>query len=193
MLVADLNDLFERLKPLKERKGILWFGVSGSWRQTNGEIERSVRRAVKKIIANGGGIVSGGALNVDYFATDEAMRSNDTADRIKIFLPVTLDLYADHYRKRADEGVITSRQANDLIIQLQELKKRNPGSLIENKNNKIVDNRAYLERNSEVVNASDALIVFRVNESQGTGDAIKKALDAGKDVYLEEYTITDKL
>ncbi|MBI2047855.1 MAG: hypothetical protein HYT27_01830, partial [Parcubacteria group bacterium] len=87
-IVSDLETLFTRLAQLKAEKGTLWFGISGSWRKTNETVEQGVLEAVRKIIERGDGIVSGGALNVDYFATDEALKLNPTADRIKIFLPV---------------------------------------------------------------------------------------------------------
>ena len=78
---------------------MLWFGISGSWQNTNEEIEKGVREAVRKVVGRGDGIVSGGALGVDYFATDEALKLNPTADIVKIFLPVELDLFAAHFRK----------------------------------------------------------------------------------------------
>lgn len=189
LLVSDLETLFSRLEKLKVEKGTLWFGISGSWRKTSEKVEQGVREAVQKIIGRGDGIVSGGALNVDYFATDEALKLNPTADKIKIFLPVVLDLYIAHYRKRATEGVITSEQADGLVAQLESLKAANPGAIIGNSQNTIVDPKTYFERNTEVVNASDALIGFQVNDSEGVGDTVKKAIAQGKPVCLEKFTI----
>lgn len=189
LLVSDLETLFSQLEPLKAQKGVLWFGISGSWRKTSGEVERGVREAVRRIINRGDGIVSGGALNVDYFATDEAMKLNPTADRIKVFLPVSLDLYAAHYRKRATEGVITSGQAETLIAQLQNLHDINKDSLVGNPRNTVVNEKTYFERNTEVINHSDALVAFQVNESAGVGDTAQKALNQGKPVCLEKFTV----
>ena len=189
LMTSSLEALFARLALLKAEKKTLWFGISGSWRKTSGEIEEGVREAVRKIIENGDGIVSGGALNVDFFATDEALRLNPTADKIKIFLPVTLDLYAAHYRKRATEGVITPEQAEILIAQLERLSMANPDALIGNSENTVVDPKTYYERNTEVVNASDALVGFQVNESEGVEDTLKKALAQGKPVYLEKFSM----
>jgi len=176
LMAVSLDDLFNRLNVLKQEKNTLWFGISGSWRKTSPEIETAVRATVKKIIERGDGIVSGGALNVDWFATDEALKLDPTAKHIKIFLPVIIELYAAHYRKRAIEEVITSEQAETLIAQLEKLKSVNPNALIEHKENTIVDPRTYFERNTEVVNTSDALIGFQVNDSEGVGDTVKKAL-----------------
>lgn len=166
-----------------------WIGISGSWRKTSRAVEDDVRREVANIIKRGNAIVSGGALNVDYFATDEAMKICPNCSRIKVFLPSTLDQYIRHYRKRAEEGVITKKQAEKLIEQLSFIKKTNPASLIENFNNKVIDKENYFSRNSDVVNASDELLAFHVNGSEGVKDTIKKAREKGIPVRVFEYYI----
>lgn len=166
-----------------------WIAISGSWRKINKELEKDIRNKVREIISRGDGIVSGGALNVDYIATDEALKLDPTTKRIKIFLPATLEIYATHYRKRAEEGVITKKQAEDLIAQLTKIHTLNPSLLIENKNNKIVDKEAYYERISAVIEAADELIAFHVNESPGTKDSIEKARRKGIPVKTFVYTI----
>ena len=137
-----------------------------------------------------GGIVTGGALNVDSFATDEAIKLDPKCKRLKIFLPVTLKLYSAHYRRRAKEGVITEKQAENLIAQLEYVKKTNPKALIENKTNKVVDKDTYFERNTKVVEASDELYTFHVKESTGGGteDTAEKAKKLGIPVRRFEYT-----
>jgi len=93
-----------------------WIAISGSWRKTNEQVESDVRKVVREIITSGNGIVSGGALGVDYIAIDEALILNPSATQIRIYLPTTLQIYSAHYRKRAEEGVITSTQAEMLIF-----------------------------------------------------------------------------
>jgi hypothetical protein len=188
-MVSELEALFSRLVQLKIQNGRLWFGISGSWRKTNQEIENSVRLAVREIMNRGDGIVSGGALGVDFYATDEALRVNPTAERIRVFLPVSLELYAAHYRKRATENVITSEQAEALITQLQSLHAANPSSLVCNPKNTIVDQDTYFERNTAVVSASDALVGFQVNNSGGVEDTVNKAIAQGKLTYLKKFVI----
>ncbi|HYD93232.1 MAG TPA: hypothetical protein VEB18_02120 [Candidatus Paceibacterota bacterium] len=166
-----------------------WIGISGSWRATSAEVEQDVRAAVRDIMARGDGIVSGGALNVDYFATDEALKLNPDASHIKIFLPVTFERYAAHYRKRAQEGVITTDQAETLIAQLTQVKTANPEALIENQVNTECNPTTYFERNTEVVNASDELYAFIVNGSGGTQDTIDKAASQAKPVQIKSYEI----
>ncbi len=189
LMASSLEGLLALLEKAKAEKGTLWFGISGSWRKTSDDVERDVRETVRKIIERRDGIVSGGALNVDYFATDEALTLNPTADRIKVFLPATLPRYAAHYRKRAEEGVITSDQAESLIAQLEKLKTANQSALIENQVNEVMNPTTYFERNTEVANASDALIGFQVNESVGVGDTVTKSLSENKPVYIKKYNI----
>jgi hypothetical protein len=166
-----------------------WYGITGSWRLTNKTIENDVRKKVSGIIKSGNGIVTGGALNVDYFALDEALKLNPKANQIKVFLPVTLPRYAEHYKKRAKEGVITQSQAEDLIPQLIALQKANPMALIENFQNTVVDTATYFERDIDVVNASDELYAFQVNNSSGTQDTIDKAKKKGIPVRIFAYRI----
>ena len=165
-----------------------WIGISGSWRYTSPEIENDVRNEIKRIISEGNGIVTGGALNVDYQATDEVLKLN-SPDKLKVFLPTSLDIYAKHYRKRAEEGVVTDKQAEDLITQLTKVKKLNPEGLIENPVNTVVDQKTYYERNSEVIKASNELIAFHVNSSAGTQDTIDKARQNGIPVKIFSYKI----
>jgi hypothetical protein len=175
----------------KTSKIMRWVGISGTWALTNKKIERDVRFHVRKVLEEEGGIVTGGALNVDSFATDETIKFDPQCKRIKIFLPTTLKIYTKHYRKRAREGVITKKQAEGLITQLEYVKKANPKAIIENKVNKVVDKTTYFERNMEVVKASDELIVFHVVESTGggTSDIVKKARPLGIPVKHFDYKV----
>ncbi len=92
-----------------------WTGISGSWRKTNELVEADVKRIVREIVIRGYGIVTGGALGVDYIATDEALKLNPSVTQIRVYLPTTLQIYSTHYRKRAAEGVITNEQAEMLM------------------------------------------------------------------------------
>jgi hypothetical protein len=166
-----------------------WVAISGSWRKMNNELEKDIRNTVREIISRGDGIITGGALNVDFIATDEILKLDPTAKRIKIFLPATLDIFAAHYRKRAKEGLITEKQAESLIIQLSKIRETNSLSLIENKDNQIIDKDAYHQRNSAVIEVADELVAFHVNASAGTKDTIDKAKKKGIPVKVLTYTI----
>lgn len=173
-----------------------WIGITGGWRKTNQEIENNIRNIVSEIMERGDGVISGGALNTDYVALDEALKHDPKAKRIKIFLPTTLEKYTEHYRKHADLGTITSDQAENLINQLTRLKKINPKALIENSNTNFTEEtkkEMYYERNSKVVEVSDELIAFHIktNESEGLGtmDTVKKAKTKGIPVKIFSYTL----
>lgn len=191
MKEVTIGNLFKLLEDKKKLKSDdkCWFGITGSWRKTSQEVEQAVRKAVREIIERNGGVVTGGALNVDWFATDEALKIDGKAKHIRVFLPVVLELYATHYRKRAKEGVITEEQAEQLIELLTRLKKANPNALIEHPENKVVDKTTYFQRNTEVVNASDAVIGFQVNDSEGVADTLVKAVQQGKPVSRLTYEI----
>ncbi|MFH0853003.1 MAG: hypothetical protein V1853_01190 [bacterium] len=166
-----------------------WIGITGSWRKTNPEVEADVRQAVRNIFQHSNGIVTGGALNVDSFVIDEALTSDPTARQIKVFIPTTLGTYSTHYRKRAQEGVILETQAESLISLLTKLKSANPKALIEDPDNEIIDKTTYYRRNQLVVDSSDELIAFQVNNSAGVQDTIEKARIKGISVKKHFYTI----
>lgn len=166
-----------------------WIAISGSWMKSAPTIESDVRNAVREIILAGDGIVTGGALGVDYFATDEYMKNEPTASRLKIFLPATLERYVAHYRKRATEGVITSDQAEMLIEQLEGVAKANPAAIIAHPTNTVIDKTAYFDRITDIVNAADGLRAFQINGSLGTQDTIDKAHKKGIPVEVFSYTV----
>lgn len=167
-----------------------WIAISGSWKYVNAEIERDVRNAVREIISRGDGIVTGGALNVDTIAIGEALRMDSTAMRLKVYIPVTLERYADYYYALAREEIVSYGLVDDLIAQLTHLH-ANSQALIENTENAILDQTTYFARNTDIVEASDELIAFQVNASKGTQDAIDKARERGIPVTLHSYTIIE--
>lgn len=168
---------------------MIWVAISGSWRALNhAAVERDVRADVRGIIEAGGGIVTGGALGVDYFATDEALKTDPSAKSLKIILPTSLATYANHFFKRADEGIITRQQAETLVAQLQDVKGRNPASLVE-MDYTSCNQESYYDRNSKVIEAADRLSAFQVNDSAGTQDAIDKAAACGMPVNHRKYSI----
>lgn len=163
--------------------------ISGSWMKSAPTIESDVRSAVRDIVLAGDGIVTGGALGVDYFATDEYCKNDPTASRLLIFLPSTLERYAAHYRKRATEGVITNEQAEMLIAQLEGVIRANPHAIIEHPTNTVIDKDAYFGRITGIVNAADELMAFQINGSLGTQDTIDKAHAKGIPVKVFSYTV----
>jgi len=166
-----------------------WVAIAGSWRRTNKEIEKDVRKTVNRIIVRGDGVISGGALGVDYFALDEVMKLNPSCKRIKIFLPAKLDIVSKHFFQRADEGVITKRQAEDLINQLKTLQKANPKALIEDKDAKVLNKTTYYKRILKIIDNADQLVAFHVNKSKGTQYTIDKAKEKNIPVRVNFYNL----
>lgn len=165
-----------------------WVGISGS-RLTNRQVEEDVRREVKVVLDRGDGIITGGALGVDYVASDEVVKRGLAKDTLRICLPVTLNVYSKHYRERAKEGVITNDEADKLITQLEHIRAVDAECLLENSVNTEVNQKTYFERNGKVVELSDELLAFQVNNSPGTQDTINQAKIKGIPVRVFTYTI----
>src|SRR3989344_8669964 len=135
--------------------------ISGSWRTTSEEVEMDVKEEVRRIFdKDNRGIITGGALGVDYFATDEAIILDPKIERTLIYLPTTLVKYAEHYLRRATEGVILKRQAKTIINQLEVILERNPSALIENPRRKIVSKREYYGRIRKMVDRATDTSAF---------------------------------
>lgn len=164
-----------------------WYGICGSWRNTNEKIKKDVDNVVRKIIKNDGGIVTGGALGVDYFATQVVLDMNK-AKQIKIFLPIKLSDFCKHYQKRAEE-VITKKQADMIVKQLKEIAEKNEDAIFDEHKYKEANIESYYARNTKIVESSDVLYAFQVNDSKGTQDAIDKAKRLGKKVFVKKYRI----
>ncbi|MEK7088788.1 MAG: hypothetical protein AAB913_01515 [Patescibacteria group bacterium] len=163
-----------------------WIAISGGWRIINSQVEDDVRKTIREIISQGNGIVSGGAQGVDYIATEEALKNGCGKDHLKIIIPSTLEIYKDHYLKRAKEGVLTYERAEKLITQLTEVKKR--GCLEEGKDI-IIENPTYFRRIEKIINKADELIAFHINNTEGTQYTIDKAKGKGIPVKIHNYQI----
>src|SRR3989344_3368502 len=163
-----------------------WIAIAGGWRKTNSQIEEQVRSAAKNIISRGDGIVSGGALGVDFIATDEALSLGAGKNQLKIFIPSTLETYSNHYLRRAEEGVITKEQASALIFQLEKVKEIS--SLVEG-DQTILNKESYFNRITKIIEHSDELIAFHINNTEGTQDTINKANKKEIPVKIFSYRI----
>ncbi len=165
-----------------------WLVISGSWRTVNSEVVWDVQKAVGAIMDRGDGIVVGGALGVDSIATEEALKHNPGADRIRIIIPSSLSTYIAHYKKRAAEGVITVEQAESLEKLLVAVHRLRHESLIE-MNHQLLNQETYYDRNTELLKGASGLLAFQVNDSQGTQDIIDKARRLRLAVSVKRYTI----
>ena len=164
-----------------------WAAISGSWRTITPEVEADVRADVSRILTQGNGIVTGGALGVDYIATDEALKHDPACHQLRIILPTPLAHYAAHYFNAAGKKIISHQQSWDLIRQLGHVKRTNPAALIEMAH-EACNPITYYDRNTEVVKAASRLFAYQVNASAGTQDAIDKARALRLPVLQRRYT-----
>lgn len=166
-----------------------WIGITGTWNTHDALVERDVRSAVREIIERGDGVVTGGALGVDYFATNEAFMHNPTGERILVCLASTLSKYRTHLRKRADEGVVTHDEVEALISLLTRIMETRPSSMLEETTEPELTKETYFARNQTIVENSDEIQGFQINESRGTQDTLDKAERAGKPIHVKKYTV----
>lgn len=163
-----------------------WVGVSGSWRYTPPGLQDAVHREVAAALGAGKSIVTGGALGVDYWASETALRIDPS--RLKVILPTSLATYAAHYRRRAAQRVISVQQAEDLIRQLEAA--AHAGGLVEHpERSQVVDVTTYYLRNQDVVDVADELLAFQVNASGGTQDTVDRARLKGIPVLVFTYRV----
>lgn len=149
-----------------------WVGVAGSSRYVLPGLRETVHEEVAAALAAGKSIVTGGALGTDYWATEIAL-SIDAA-RLRVILPTSLVTYAAHYRRRAAKGVISTRQTESLIRQLETVAQAS--GLVEHPERpQVVNVATYHLRNQDVVDAADELLAFQVNASAGTQDTMDRA------------------
>ena len=164
--------------------------MSGSWRHIATGLEEDIRRQVSAVLERGDGIVTGGALGVDYLVTELVRQFDPELKQLKIFLPTDLDTYLAHFRQRVTEKVITARQAKKLDQQLRNVQKTRPRALFEGPPGLTVNEAAYYARNRQVVNAADELLAFQVNASPGTQHTIDYAHRLSKNVAVFKYKTT---
>jgi len=166
-----------------------WIAISGSWRKTNSKVKKDVEKVVNKIIKEGNGIISGGALGVDYIATQVILDFGNPKKQLRLYLPITLKDFCDHYFRRAKEGVITKEQATLITTQLKKVKEISPKSVIDNTKYSEANIESYYARNTSIIKNCDILCAFQVNDSKGTQDAIDKAKEIGKKIVVKKYII----
>lgn len=166
-----------------------WFAISGSWRVTDETVEADVRALAKQIILEGNGIVVGGAPGVDYYAVEEVLTRGDCATQLKIMLPIKLNKFCAHLRKRSLQGVIAHHTVEELITQLTRVYSLAPHAIIDDTKFDKAEKESYYSRNTAIVKACKELYAFWVNKSEGTQDAINKAKKLKKKVHLKKYKI----
>jgi len=170
-----------------------WIIFTGTWRLTNKEVENDVRQEARRIFEHGDGLVTGGATGVDYFAMDEFIKLNPSCTHMRIFIPAKLGHFISDYRKNWKHKPIDDVDIDNLEHLLKLIKERNPSAVFEvRKDIGDITQGDYDLRHNEEVTFSDEVYAFQVNSSNGTGDTIRKANDAGLPIGLHKnYTILE--
>jgi hypothetical protein len=162
-----------------------WILFTGTWRLTNEEVEKDVRKSAREVIERGDGIVTGGATGVDYFAMDEAMKIDPTAAHLKVIIPANLKSYCFDYHTNWCNAPITTDSINNLEKILHQIQVANAAALVEMPYG-IITQEHYNLRHNEEVAISDEVYAFHVNNSTGTQDTIDKASKAGLPITLHK-------
>ena len=165
-----------------------WYAISGSWRITTPQVQEDVEKVVREIISSGDGIVTGGALGVDYVATQIVLNEGNPKTQLQLYLPISLDNFCIHYNVRAAQEVITQEQADIITSQLQRARKLET-MIFDDFGFSEANEESYYARNTKIIEAGDYLYAFQVNKSKGTQDAINKARSLGREVIVKEYKV----
>lgn len=102
-----------------------------------------------------------------------------------------MDHYITDYHKNWCHEPLTHEDIDKLHQLLIQIKIANPGSFFEvRKTEGEITQAEYDARHDEEVTFSDELYSFRINQSTGTSDTIRKAQKAGlKIAFQKEYTV----
>jgi hypothetical protein len=109
--------------------------------------------------------------------------------QLKVVLPIKLNKFIEHFKKRVKEKVIIRKQFKEITSQWLEIKKASPESILDETNFQEANEESYFARNQTIINLCNELYAFQVNESKGVQDAINKAKAQGKIVHLKKYEI----
>lgn len=162
-------------------------GITGSRRYSLDNVRSDVVATVSEIMARGDAIVTGWALGVDQRALETALELDVSAKSILVIIPTPLDVFAQHYVRRAHEWVISPDDAYHLIGLLYALSSINPAAL-STMNFSVLHQDTYYARNTEIVNHADIIYWFWVNKSGGVADTLDKARKQGKATIVKEYS-----
>lgn len=165
-----------------------WLGVVGT-REVNDTIRRDIEQFIGQKIAEGGGIVSGGATGADHEAARLAYEHGLEAARFRIFLPVELELYCQALYDRAAIGKCRQDDAIATVALLRDIAKHRPGVLRATTEFTEVNAESFHARNCQIVALADELVAFWVNDSPGTTFTIDQAGEKGISTKVFDYTI----
>lgn len=165
-----------------------WLAVVGT-REVNDTIRRDIEHFVGQKIADGCGIVTGGATGVDHEAARLAYENGLDASRLWIFLPVELGMYCQALYDRAAAGKCRQDDAIATIALLRDIARSRPGVIRDTTEFTEVNAESFHARNCQIVALADELVAFRVNDSRDTTFTIDQAREKGIPVKVFDYTV----
>ena len=165
-----------------------WLAVVGT-REVNDMIRRDFEQFVGRKIAEGNGIVSGGATGADHEAARLAYEHGLEAARFRVFLPVELKLYCQALHDRAAVGKCRQDDAIATIALLRDIAQNRPGVIRDTTEFTEVNAESFHARNCQIVALADELVAFRVNDSRGTTFTIDQAREKGIPIKVFDYTV----
>lgn len=178
-----------------------WVGISGSWRNINEGVVEDTSEVVRYIINKNMGILTGGALGVDYIATEAVLKYGEPEKHLRIVLPIDRNVYMTYLTNVTLDGKKIDRtQADFLTNQLREIDSLYSGiifdrSPVDEGRFMMADDedrkKIYHFRNSFIGYGCDGLAAFWVNQTKGVEDAIKKVKFMKKPVFVRKYEIDE--
>jgi len=154
-----------------------WIGITGSWRNINQKVVDDVSEIVRYIVNHGLGIITGGALGVDYIATELSLIDGNPKKQLRVILPVKKYDYLKRLI-RVSGSEINRSQLEAISGQLTYINKNFSNVIFDESQ---FDSKSFLEfedyrtacysfRNKLIAYACDGLIPFWVNDSKGVKD-----------------------
>lgn len=182
-----------------------WIGISGSWRTINQKVVDDDTEIVRYITSDDIGIITGGALGVDYITTEIVLKEGDPKKQLRIVLPINRYAYMEHFTNSSIRNKINRTQQDCLIDQLSYIDKNFPNIIFDNSK---FDEKKFLNFDEEgyrkisyyfrdwlIAYGCDGLIALWVNKSKGVEDTINKVRLMGKPVFSSNeliYSINEK-
>jgi len=163
---------------------------TGTWRITNQEVEKDVRKAVRDVFASGKGVLTGGATGVDYFCMDEALKIDPTGKSLMVLIPAFLEDYINDYYTNWLKYPVKKEDVDSTADILRKFKKLNPSNFVEAPN-KIITPKDFDIRSEEEVKVASGVYAFHVNDSIGTQYTLDYAVSKKVPILLhKKYNIT---
>ncbi|MEK6871895.1 MAG: hypothetical protein AABX16_03250 [Nanoarchaeota archaeon] len=180
-------------------KNNIWIGISGSWRTINQRVVNDISEIVREVIKKKRGILTGGALGVDYITTEIVLKEGDPKRQLRVVLPVKREAYIEHLTKSYFSDVIDLSQTEHLTDQLMYINNYFPEIIFDQTHfkeseflkpeNKSYRNKSYYFRNGLIAYGCNGLVGFSVNKSQGVFNTMRSIVSMHKPSFSIGYTI----